>query len=509
MGALPPPTDARAEGPEPRFVSPGPRPAWRERVAPIASVARRVGACLEAAVLVGAMAWTAGELHGQWQRELDRATPIHGVSVEGASVGGLETDALAAVVSAAALASLDRPLTLVAGDQEVVTTARALGATAVWEPIVDETRLVGRSGQILVDLSTRIRARREGIDLGTRYRFEEDRAFEHVQSIAPRVERPSLPTRLDLVHRKVIPAERGVALLAYDSMSAVAIGLASGSDRIDLVLQAKPPVDDPLAEIADQLDISMVLGSFDTPYRTDPGERDRNHNLKVGAAALDGHVVLPGETFSFNDVVGERSAENGYRFAMGITSGELVDVLGGGICQVSSTLFGAAFFSGIDIVSARPHSRPSTYVDMGLDSTVVWPSVDLKLHNSYDFPVVLHMTVSLGKVRAEVLGPRRPYQVAFERTLQEVKPYSTIWRDDPRLRSGHQAVAQHGKRGFELLRTRKIMQGGEVVREESWELQYPPTTEILRRGTNPAGEVPEKVDPPPVRDPAPSLRIVQ
>ncbi|MCA9663322.1 MAG: VanW family protein, partial [Myxococcales bacterium] len=229
-----------------------------------------------------------------------------------------------------------------------------------------------------------------------------------------------------------------------------------------------------------------------------------------GAAALDGKVLLPGEMMSFNDVVGDRSAEMGYRYAPGITAGELVDVVGGGICQISSTLYGAAFFGGLELTHARPHSRPSSYVDMGLDSTVVYGAIDMKLRNPYEFPVVLHTSVTSGEVKVEVLGPKRPYdRVAFERELEEVLPYKTIIRDDARLRAGSTKIAQQGKRGFKVTRRRILYKGDDVVGEEDWELTYPPTTEIIRRGTNPTGELPDDKPPPKLRDPAPQLRITQ
>jgi vancomycin resistance protein YoaR len=265
----------------------------------------------------------------------------------------------------------------------------------------------------------------------------------------------------------------------------------------------------PNASVKVNVDIGTMLGSFDTPYSTDPKEADRTFNLKVGVTKVSGMVLLPGETFSFNDRVGARDQQNGFRYGGGITAGELVDVLGGGICQVSSTLYGAAFFAGLEVVSHRPHSRPSSYIDMGLDATVVWPDVDLKLRNPYDFPVVIHMVARQGKVHAEVLGARRPYQIAFERDLVEAIPHKTIMRDDASLRAGAQVVSQRGMRGFKVKRTRKIYQAGELVREEPTELNYPSTSEIIRRGTNPGGAAPEAKQLPPLRDPAAHLRIVQ
>jgi vancomycin resistance protein YoaR len=413
------------------------------------------------------------------------------------------------MAAAAGLSALDRPITLRAGTAEVTMTARALGAVPMTASSVAAAHDVGRTGDLLTRLHERVAAAKGEIDLPVGHRFDEGRALAALLALAPAVERPSMPTRLDLDARKVLPPERGSALLAYDSISQVAIGLASGAEAIDLVVQRKPAIDDPLASTAAGLEIGTVLGSFDTPYSTDPTEADRNHNLDVGAAAVSRTVLMPGEVFSFNAVVGPRTAEAGYRYATGISAGQLIDVLGGGICQVSSTLFGAAFFSGLELVEARPHSRPSAYVDMGLDSTVVDGAQDLKLRNPFDFPVVFHMTVSQGKVRAEVLGSRRPYQVAFERELEEVLPYETLWRDDPRLRSGAEQVAQHGKRGFRISRKRKLYQGGSLLETETWSLYYPPTSEIVRRGSNPAGAPAELKPAPNLRDPAPSLRIMQ
>lgn len=434
-------------------------------------------------------------------------TVVPGVRVAGQDVGGLDADGLRSTAEGIGHEAMDRPLTLAAGDAQVETSVRALGASPVVDASVANALAVGHSGDPWIDLRDRVRASRGAIDLPLGYQFVDGPALSELLALAPHVDRPSLPTRLDLERRKVLPAETGSALLAFDSLSAVAVGLAEGTERIDLVVQPKPAAADPLADLADELEVSVVLGSFDTPYNMTAG--DRTHNLKVGAAAVDGAVLMPGEVFSFNDVVGPRSAEAGYRYATGIAAGQLVDTMGGGICQVSSTLFGAGFFGGLEVVRARPHSRPSSYVDMGLDSTVVYPDIDMKLRNPFDFPVVLHMTVNQGKVQAEVLGPRRPYQVAFERELSERLPYETVWRNDDRLKVGTEVVAQRGMRGFKLKRLRKFYQGGEVVKTEEWELHYPATTEILRKGTNPAGEVPETKKNPPLRDPAPQLRIVQ
>jgi hypothetical protein len=479
------------------------RSPWHVVFAGLESVAMVAGLTAAAVMLAGAWDSGAGD---------DRTVP--GLLLAGQDIGGLGRDEIEAKAIAVSEQTLDRSLTLRAGPVTTTTTARALGAVPSPDAVVEQALAYGHSGDFVADLRARAAARAGAVDLRVGMRFEAASALAELLELGPAVDTMSLPTRLDLEARKVLPATRGTALLPYDSLSNVAIGLAAGLDEIELAITHKPPVADPLADTLaqrglDALDVGVVLGSFSTPYSMEADHADRTFNLKVGAAKLDGHILMPGEEFSFNAVVGDRSPENGYRWAAGISGGQIIDSVGGGICQIASTVFGASFFAGLDIVHARPHSRPSNYVDMGLDATVVWDSVDMVLRNPFDFPVVLHMTVSQGQVKAEILGPQRPYQVAFERTLLEAKPYETVVRDDPRLRAGTRVVAQRGMRGFKVLRVRKLYRGGEVAREDSWELDYPATREIVRIGSNPNGEVPEQQSLPPLRDPAASMRLMQ
>src|SRR5439155_19603068 len=132
-------------------------------------------------------------------------------------------------------------------------------------------------------------------------------------------------------------------------------------------------------------DISTVLGTYRTTFPVT--DQTRNFNLKLAASKLNGVVLKPGVEWSFNGQVGERSEKEGNKIAHVITAGEMVDGLAGGTCQISTTLFGAAFFAGLDIPNTTNHSRPSVYTPLAFDATVVWPDTDLVLRNPYDFPV--------------------------------------------------------------------------------------------------------------------------
>ena len=193
---------------------------------------------------------------------------------------------------------------------------------------------------------------------------------------------------------------------------------------------------------------------------------------------------MPGEVFDFNDVVGPRDEAHGYRVAPVIAQGELVDGLGGGTCQISGTLHGAAFFAGLDIVERYPHSRPSYYIKLGLDATVVYPTINFRFRNPFDFPIVLHETVSNGVVRAEILGPERRHTVTYFRRIDEVIPFEEVERQTAKLPEGTRVLAQRGIPGFKTTSSRVVRDGAHALRYK-WSDQYPPTAQIFNVGTGP------------------------
>ncbi len=480
-----------------------PRPAARWRAFFAWSESTLIGASF-----VGLCAWLASE----YTASLDEEVVVPGVHVAGLDIGGWDLERMRAGGGGLSAQLLDAPLHLTtSGGARIDATPRQLGADAELEGVATRALRVGRTGAVVEDLMTRAAARAGDVRLTVPMAFDEAQALDVLAKLSPKFDTPSLPTRLDLEARSVMPATQGTAMMPHDSLSRVAVALASGASEVDLVVRSKPAVaEDPLRSRAD-LAFGAVLGRFATSYRTGSAQRDRGHNLKLGSAAIDGYILDPGETFSFNAVVGDRSVEAGYRFAPGINSGEIVDVVGGGICQVASSLFAAGFFAGLDVVRARPHSRPSSYVDMGLDATVVYPSIDLKLKNPYDFPVVLHVTANRGMVEAEVLGPGRDFSIVFGRQVDAVVPFATVEREDPSLKEGHQKVVQRGMRGFTVTRTRRrLVRGEQVGPEETWRLDYPATREIIKVGTGGAdAEVPERRTSPQLRTPRASFEIVQ
>jgi vancomycin resistance protein YoaR len=132
---------------------------------------------------------------------------------------------------------------------------------------------------------------------------------------------------------------------------------------------------------------SNRIGRYITSFN--PRNKKRSTNIKLAVEAINNHVVFPGETFSFNSVVGKRTTEKGYEKAKVIVKGEYAEDIGGGICQVSSTLFNAVDSAGLKIVQRFSHSRHVPYIPPGRDATVSWYGPDFEFKNMYNQPILI------------------------------------------------------------------------------------------------------------------------
>lgn len=301
------------------------------------------------------------------------------------------------------------------------------------------------------------------------------------------LDRGPVNAHMDLEARKVLPHVDGFAVDVFGSISAIEVALRGGASEVELegVVVPAPMT---IKELGIS-DISTVIGDYTTKFSV--GEKVRSDNLKLLASKINGMVLQPGENFSFNGTTGMRRLEDGFKMAHVISEGQFVDGMAGGSCQISSTLHGAAFFGGLDIESVTPHSRPSTYVTLGLDATVVAGRVDLKLRNPYDFPIVIHYRVARGESNVEILGKEKPFdEIEFERTIDKRIDFQTVTREDSGMGMGNMVVEQPGYPGYKLTKIRRTYKDGKVIKTDKWKLAYQPVVEYARLGINPNPNLP-------------------
>jgi len=404
-------------------------------------------------------------------------------TMEGEAVS--TTDAAAALVAMreASRAWLEHGVTVVVDGARVDATRERLGAR------VDGAHLQALAGELADARSTLRRA--HGRDQATAatpivlpvpYVLDTQAALAALVQMKDELDVAPVDARYDFKTHELSPDKPGKRIDAWATLARVDEALAAGRTEVGAVVQ---PVEAtrPASRFAG-VSTDAVLGWFETKYARDLKHEARTFNLRLAASRLDGYVLLPGETFDFNAVVGPRTEMMGYRVAPVIAQGELVDGIGGGTCQIAGTLHAASFFAGLEIPDRRPHTRPSFYIKMGLDAAVAYPAVDLQLSNPLPFPVVLHETVEQGVVRAEILGPRRTEDVTFGRRIDEVVRFAEKESPDPALPKGARELKQRGIPGFKVTRWRILRDGPFAVREHHQDY-YPPTTQIWRVGTGP------------------------
>lgn len=226
------------------------------------------------------------------------------------------------------------------------------------------------------------------------------------------------------------------------------------------------------------------LASYSTRY--DPTNKNRSNNISLATEKIDGTIIMPGEVFSYNKIVGERTIAAGYKEAGAYAGGKVVQDVGGGICQTSSTLYNAALLANLEIVDRSNHQFLTSYVDAGRDATVNWGSIDFQFKNSRTYPIRIEATSKNGVCLMNIYGIKveTEYEVIIQSAVKSYIPYSIKYENDSSLEEGREVVEQSGYTGCTSETYRILKLNGEVISKTLLSKDtYDPMTRIIRRGT--------------------------
>ena len=189
------------------------------------------------------------------------------------------------------------------------------------------------------------------------------------------------------------------------------------------------------------------LSKFSTSFSS--STYSRSTNISLAAQKLNGVVIMPGETFSYNQTVGQRTKAAGFKEAPAYLNGQVVQEVGGGICQVSSTLYNAVLYSNLEIVERYNHGFKPSYVKPGLDATVSWGGPDFKFKNNRNYPIRIKTDTSGKVLKIYIYGLKtdNDYTVKLDAQYVSNVPYKTIYQKDSSLASGESKVIQNGSNG--------------------------------------------------------------
>ncbi|WGW10567.1 VanW family protein [Saxibacter everestensis] len=298
---------------------------------------------------------------------------------------------------------IDLPAAVVApeiSDDEAEETLSSVAEPAVSEPVK-----VSVDSEVL-DVSPKIIASTLSFhpkDGKLEPRFDEKELHKRVVAANPQVGVEARDATVELKDGKptVVKSVSGKSVDAKDLAAAVVPALTSSERTGTVELSDSEP--DFTTKDAEKLGIKEVISDFATPYASSP---NRDTNLRVAAKRVTNTVVKPGEQFSLNKAILERTAANGYKSAGVISEGQMKEDFGGGVSQISTTLFNGAFFAGLQLDEHQAHSRYISRYPEGRESTLDWSSIDMKFTNDSDHGVLLQMYLEGGKVHVKVWGTK-------------------------------------------------------------------------------------------------------
>jgi len=226
-----------------------------------------------------------------------------------------------------------------------------------------------------------------------------------------------------------------------------------------------------------------LLSQYDTPY--DVTNQNKKNNLEIAMNKINGIILRPGETFSYNKTLGARTIENGYKEAPIYSNGKIVNGLGGGICQGSTTLYNAVVLADLKVVERQNHMFIPSYVKPGCDATVVYGSIDFKFTNTRDYPIKIVSSANNGVARVSIYGiyKEKEYTIQIETKTLEITPYNTVYINDSSLNKDEEQVIQSGQNGVKVEAYKVTKYGSlEISRELLSVDTYRPLQETVLKG---------------------------
>ena len=227
-----------------------------------------------------------------------------------------------------------------------------------------------------------------------------------------------------------------------------------------------------------------LISTYTTRY--DASNYNRSNNLSIAVKKVNGTVLMPGETFSYNKVVGERTIAAGYREAGAYAGGKVIQSVGGGICQISSTLYNTALLANLEIVDRSNHQFETGYVAASRDATVAWPSLDFKFKNTRKYPIKIVASAKSGVAKISIYGIKEEteYEVVIQSKVLSYIPNTTKYIEDSSLEEGKEVVEQSGHNGCQSEAYRILKLNGKVVSKTLLSRDtYDAMQTIIRRGT--------------------------
>ena len=406
---------------------------------------------------------------------------IYGLTIDGHSISHQSVDEVDSYLQERNIQS-ERIRIVDPKGKETTVNLTDLGVTIDRVGTLTDVMDYGYESDVMTYVMHRVDALLHGKAMNIRYKVDGPVAESYFLSYAKAMGQVGTNATVTLEGNTVVhqPAKVGRKLDVTATMKRLQEQLQEGKVKtLELVINesAQPTITD-----KDLVSITSILGSFTTYF--DGSNTSRAHNIHLASQKIHQTLIPAGGIFSFNQVVGERTPEAGYDDAPVFMGGRLVPGIGGGICQVSSTLFNTALLSGMDIVERDTHFAPVSYIPVGLDATVAWGYIDFQFKNPYSHPIYVIAEEGAGYVSITILGAKEdvPQSVTITKGKEQRIPNKKIEKIDEAVKE--ETVEEAGHEGVSVDTTRTIVYGDGRSSTYTFNSYYEPVDTVIVTGPN-------------------------
>lgn len=383
------------------------------------------------------------------------------------------------------------------GTESITITAKQLGFGYDENLLSSQAYSIGRTKNLFSDISIISQAYINGVNLSPSYHYSDNYLIKVLSPMVKKMTIPPTDALFNFQDGKVVafrPSSNGqevdIEALKTDLSSKIpVILLAEKPIMITIPLIIKVVEPKITTDKANNLGIKELVATGTSLFQHSiPG---RIHNITLAATKLNGVLIAPGEVFSFNKAVGDISAATGYQQAYIIQSGKTVLGDGGGVCQVSTTLFRAVLNAGLPIVERREHAYRVGYYEQdslpGFDATVYAPSVDLKFKNDTGNSLLIQTVIDQDAQRLTFLlyGTKDGRQISIEKpvVLSQSPALPPVYQDDPTLQKGVIKQVDFSANGMSTYFTRTVTRNGKIIISDKFVSNFQPWAAVYLKGT--------------------------
>lgn len=421
---------------------------------------------------------------------------MEGVKIGSIEVGGLTLEEAEQKVQAYIDQVQSRPVTINVETEQVQTTAVELGFSCDAKDSVEEAYALGKKGNIFSRIKALGKTEPEDKNFELENTVDETILHSYIEENCTPFNVKAKNSKLKLVSGafKATKSQDGMEVQVEDTVTVISHALLKEISGDPLEITAVVKITKAKYTKEQVAKCQDLLGSYSTSYATSIPARKTN--VQVAANRINGTVVYPGKTFSTIKVIKDRTVENGYQVAAEYSSGKVVDGVGGGVCQVSTTLYNAVINAELEIVERAPHSMVVSYVDVARDAAIAGDYKDFKFKNNTDVPIYIAAVADGSTLSFRIYGEETRASnrtLKFEsKVLETIQPGEPKITEDPTLPSSYRAVTQSAHVGYKSQLWKVIYEdGAEVDRVQINTSVYAAEPEYITVGKQGASPSPE------------------